>query len=1091
LRAFRPSFEVLEDRCLLDAALLYGVWTITGTPGDDQIVIDRDPQNQGTLRAFLNGQQIGSEQEANMVGIRVDAGDGNDSVKIDESNGAILLPATLLGGAGNDTLVAGSGRSWLYGGAGSDSLVGGAGDDVLVANGTLNTSTSATDQDTLDGGAGNNLLDSSGNQATMTNGKQITSPASFGSADAFRQYLIQTALTRYQDLFGKSFPGYNWGYPNGGFGGYVVDVPMAFQTAYTADATATGNSFSQTNVQVAGVDEGDIVKTDGTYIYEISRQGLVILKAWPANSMTVVSRTPIEGSPIALYLDGSRITVLSSIYAGTTVTDPLVRTPDGFPLVYPSYVKTKVTELDVTDPTAPQTVQATYFDGSYDTSRDINGIVYVVVQNSFTGLPAPAFTNFNGETIYESQDSYLARIAGHEFDLALPHFYVHQNPSDLTSPLVPEGFVSDPATIYQPLSANDYNLLTVMSFDTSSNATGPSATVSVMTSYASTVYASATHLYVLSPRWASDPAFPGTGTLVEQFNLQGTQVTLGATGWVPGQALSQFWVDESGPYLRIVTTQDWGLNATNSLYVLMAEGGTLSIVGSMEDLAHGLQMQGVRFMGDRAFLTTASTVDPLFTVDVSVPTWPRAIAELHIPGQFTYLQPLDATHLLGLGWSSPYHGVLLGLFDISDLSSPSEISSYTIAPAGWPWGTFSEAQWDHHALSYFPEYQELAIPIYGTYTSLNFTDYVSSLFVFQVDATNGFQLLGTINHDSQVRRSLRINNELYSIADDSVQAHPIQNPSLLDSEVRVYDDPRFPAGVMPALTVGESFSGAVLTFKVTDPTGLAATINWGDGQSSAGTIADDGLGDGRFTVSGSHTWTQGGYFDITISFTRNGQALTNLYTWVQILTVDLHTERFIKQIYQDVLHRDADVPAVQTWGGVLSQGTTRATVASDIVDSTETRYTAIENLYQQLLGRQAEATGLNGWLAYLGQGHTLADIETAILGSQEYFDHQGGTNTAFLKGLYAAVLNRGIDPAGADGWAQLLADGTDRATIAYDLLHSTEAFGNTVQGLYQTYLHRSADALGLQTFVNAMSHGMTADQVAAAIMASDEYFNRA
>src|SRR5207253_1815423 len=128
--------------------------------------------------------------------------------------------------------------------------------------------------------------------------------------------------------------------------------------------------------------------------------------------------------------------------------------------------KVKVTVFDVSNRTTPKELKATYLDGTYLNSRAIGNEVYVVAQNFFTGLPAPAYTSFNSDSIYESKDQYLARITGHELDLALPHFYTRSGAAD--SPLQPAGFVSDPARIYKPLSANDYNLVSLLAFDVTS-----------------------------------------------------------------------------------------------------------------------------------------------------------------------------------------------------------------------------------------------------------------------------------------------------------------------------------------------------------------------------------------------------------------------------------------------------------------------------------------------------------------------------------------------------------------------------------------------------------------------------------------------
>ena len=124
-RRTKLSVETLEQRCLLDVGLADGIWTIHGSPLADTIVVDRDPAHAGLLRVTINGQVADTEADSSVQGIRIEGGAGNDTLRIDESNGVIAIPTTMLGGSGNDTLVGGSGRDWLYGGSGDDSLSGG------------------------------------------------------------------------------------------------------------------------------------------------------------------------------------------------------------------------------------------------------------------------------------------------------------------------------------------------------------------------------------------------------------------------------------------------------------------------------------------------------------------------------------------------------------------------------------------------------------------------------------------------------------------------------------------------------------------------------------------------------------------------------------------------------------------------------------------------------------------------------------------------------------------------------------------------------------------------------------------------------
>jgi uncharacterized secreted protein with C-terminal beta-propeller domain len=778
--------------------------------------------------------------------------------------------------------------------------------------------------------------------------------------------------------------------------------------------------------------------------------------------------------------------VLSSVYDNSNggILDPLVRSADGFALIRPLSSKVKVTVFDVTDHTAPTVAEATYMDGSYMDSRDINGIVYVVVSNYFNGLPAPAYTTFNGESIYETQDQYLARVTGHELDLTLPHFY--SKGTDPGSTYQPLGFVSDAANIFKPIGSNDYNLISVTVFDTSKNTPGPVNTVSVLGSYASTDYASTSHLYLVLPDWTAS-----TSDLL-QFTLSGTQVNLAAVGSVSGQVINQFSMDEQGAYFRIATTSNWGTNQTSSVFVLSADPSTpglLDVVGSLTGIAPGDQLNATRFFGNDAFIVTSRYIDPLFAVDLSNPTAPKLVGELHVPGYSTYLQPIDATHLLGIGRDGPQASALkVSLFDISNLANPVEVDHYVISPPNWNWwwGASSEAEWDHHAFSYFPEYQTLAIPIYGSYgwsnflATDNYTGYESSLWVFKVNPATGFTLEGTISHDSQVRRSLRIGDQLYSIADDSVQMHPIDNPNAAAVDVRITDLPRFPNYGPLLATYGVPFSGNVLEFKVSDPTGLTASIDWGDGQTSAGTITP--VGDGvYYYVSGTHTYTARGSFPITVSFQRNGTDANKLYNWATVGGPDdprnvtftpvapIVDQPFSGQLLTFDISDASSLTATINWGdGDYSDGAITPTADG----------------HYAVTGSHTWAVGGHYYVnvGFTRSGQTLAQpwtyVDVSPLSPEEVH---------FLNQIYEDVLNRPIDPGSQFYWGSLLHQGVSRAAITQQIEGSTEGLTNVIGGLYQHLLGRGTDTGGQQFWLGYLAAGHSANDLRAQLLGSQEY----
>jgi uncharacterized secreted protein with C-terminal beta-propeller domain len=631
----------------------------------------------------------------------------------------------------------------------------------------------------------------------------------FTSAEELEEYLVEDALERYRDLFGQpvDWPRY-----------YMRDGdPIALDTLSVVEGDL---DHSDTNTQVSGVDEADLVETDGNYLYVLSDQELVILNSWPADELEVASRVRIDGRPVGEYLYGDRLTVLSSVDRYIWEPEPV-----GAPFVVADWVvpyrppSLKVTILDVSDREAPVLVQETELDGWLVDSRSIDGSVLLVTRDDF-GLPGPELVPVTPaeddalqgvdhedggasregnsgdllhdpwveeEYVFETEAQYLARIEGRVLDLALPHFSSYGSDGSLAA----SGLLSEPTDIYRPLSPDDGSLVSVVVFDASSDTPGPKSSTSVPFSYVSEVYASRESLYLMKYAWQVEGE---TSILKFDYDASSGDVDLSAKGTVPGRVLNQFSVDEYGGYLRIATTRNWGDDARNDLYVLQQNGGDLEIVGRLEDLTPGEQIYSARFMGDRAFVVTFRVIDPLLGIDLSDPTDPQLRGELEIPGFSNYLHPVGKDFLIGIGRIADEETGQLGppqvsLFDVGDLGNPTLVDRFTMDVGAWGW---SEAFNDHHAVGYFPEYQVLTLPVSsaGRWVVDEHGQEVylgprTDLWVFRIDvdtpldgtaADTGIRLLGRIDHDLPVRRSARVEDLLYVVSADTASAHPILDP---------------------------------------------------------------------------------------------------------------------------------------------------------------------------------------------------------------------------------------------------------------------------------------------------------------------------
>ena len=176
-------------------------------------------------------------------------------------------------------------------------------------------------------------------------------------------------------------------------------------------------------------------------------------------------------------------------------------------------------------------------------------------------------------------------------------------------------------------------------------------------------------------------------------------------------------------------------------------------------------------------------------------------------------------------------------------------------------------------------------------------------------------------------------------------------------------------------------------------------------------------------------------------------------------------QRFVEQLYWDLLRRPVDAAGLASWSGLLDQGLARTQIATAIQNSPEYHTLVVGDLYLLVLGRTADASGLTTWVNFLNQGHTAEQLETILLGSEEFFvTHGSANNQGFLPALYQIVLQRPIDPSGAQSWGQALqSDVSSRQDVAAGVLANAEADGLEVQSLYTQFLHRVADPSGLDT----------------------------
>jgi hypothetical protein len=197
---------------------------------------------------------------------------------------------------------------------------------------------------------------------------------------------------------------------------------------------------------------------------------------------------------------------------------------------------------------------------------------------------------------------------------------------------------------------------------------------------------------------------------------------------------------------------------------------------------------------------------------------------------------------------------------------------------------------------------------------------------------------------------------------------------------------------------------------------------------------------------------------------------------------------FLCALYQSVLGRDADDSGLSTYQAQLSAGTSRGTVAEELLSSAEYRRDLIASYYQQYLGRPADAGGLATFLDLMSQGATAEDIQAAIVGSAEFANRSKGLDDGIVAALYQDLLNRPVDTAGLATFTGQLASGTTRSAVAEELLTSDEYRSDLIASYFHAYLDRPADGGADTTFLSQFAQGASDDDVQAALLGSAEFY---
>ena len=599
--------------------------------------------------------------------------------------------------------------------------------------------------------------------------------STFASCDELRDHLVAEALER---VGPHGLDGHWWGAP-------VAEPAPAPSPAAPGAPPPSGaeggeadggdlggrDDVSGTNVQEVGVDEPDVVKTDGDTAFVAAGAGVQVVDlTGPGPRHLTTVPTEVAGAQLLLH-DGVLlvITPVNRVVApppGPVVEDVAFAPPERYPQPH-----TLLERYDVSDPAAPVLLDRAEVDGDYRAARLIEGTVRLVTTANpdlrFV-VPADASDAAHQRALEANRDVITSAPVADWLPTIAVDGGEEEALVDCTALHVPPGF-------------SGITTVTVVGIDLASSVRPTSA--AGLLAQGETVYASADRLVVSSSRWGRwDGDAPPTDTVTTELHSfaidDPTATTYVASGQVPGHALNQWALSERDGWLRVATTTeppwtDTGPGQTESrLTVLTEGGGELFEVGSVGGLGLGERIFAVRYLGDLAAVVTFRQVDPLYLVDLANPAAPRVVGELKIPGVSEYLHPVGEDLLLGVGRDGLPDGTLTGLqlslFDLADRSRPTRVDVVDLGPGS------SQVEHDHRAFLYWAPTGRIVLP-----AQLHDEGFAGAKVVDVDHAARALEPVGGVtpptgaDRTAPIERSFVAGDALYTVSAVGLSAHDL------------------------------------------------------------------------------------------------------------------------------------------------------------------------------------------------------------------------------------------------------------------------------------------------------------------------------
>ncbi len=542
-------------------------------------------------------------------------------------------------------------------------------------------------------------------------------------------------------------------------GSELKDAVASQNKQEVAVGDLSGNrDFSTTNNQVANVDEADIVKTDGDYIYYVANNKVYIAGANKLDLLSTIDITENREErfyPTEIFINKDKLVVLGTHYIYEYEENILKEEYYDYGYYSSSKSRTKVMVYNMDDKKDLKLEREVALDGNYVQARMIDDNVYFISRKSIRYYR----TMKDVELLPVVWDSVVG-----------------------TKDIV----IDCNRIIYFPENKTNTYMM-VGGFNINSN---EEMCVETFYGAGNEVYASENNLYITKQIYDND--LTDRKTTIYKFNLDNGTLKLDTTGEVKGFLNNQFSMDEYEGNLRLATTvyideevrkelKDTRTGAisvvidnqritANNLYVLNEK---LEVIGKIEDLAKDEKIYSARFVGDKGYVVTFKQIDPLFVIDLSNPNNPEVKGALKIPGYSSYLHPYDDNHIIGIGYNTKTNkygnttntNMKMAMFDVSDLENPKEIFSVDIGDEkGY---VSSDISYNHKALFYNKTKNLIGFPLRESSQS--------GIVIYKINLENGSfddygKIMYTNRYSDEIQRMIYIKDVLYTLSRDEIES---------------------------------------------------------------------------------------------------------------------------------------------------------------------------------------------------------------------------------------------------------------------------------------------------------------------------------